>query len=50
MRPRTVGLPDDQEVVAAVPGPAEHLNLKTHPRVERIVDANQLYTLFAGSM
>ena len=50
MRPRTVGLADDQEVVGAVPGSAEHLDFKTHPRVEWIVDANQLYTLFAGSM
>jgi len=50
MRPRTVGLPDDQKVVGAVPGPTEHLDFKTHPRVEWIVDANQLYTLFAGSM
>jgi hypothetical protein len=50
MRPRAVGLPDDQEVFGAVPGPAEHLDFKTHPRVERIVDANQLYALFAGSM
>lgn len=50
MRPRTVGLPDDQEVFGAVPGPAEHLDFKTHPRMEWIVDANQLYTLFAGSM
>jgi hypothetical protein len=50
MRPRTVGLPDDQEIVGAVPGPAEYLDFKTHPRMERIVDANQLDTLFAGSM
>jgi hypothetical protein len=50
MRPRAVGLPDDQEVVGAVPGPPKHLDLKTHPRVEWIVDANQLYPLFAGSM
>jgi hypothetical protein len=50
MRPGAVGLPDDQEVVGAVPGPAKHLDLKTHPRVEWIVDANQLYPLFAGSM
>lgn len=50
MRPGAVGLPNDQEVVGAVLGPAEHLDLKTHPRVERIVDANQLYPLFAGSM
>ena len=33
-----------------MPHTAENLDLKTHPRVERIVDANQLYTLFAGSM
>jgi len=50
MRPRAVGLPDDQVVVAAVPGSAEHLDLMTRPRMERIVDANQLYELFAGSM
>ena len=50
MRPRAVRLPDDQEVVAAMPDTAENLDLNTHPRVERIVDANQLYTLFAGSM
>jgi hypothetical protein len=50
MRPRTVGLPDDHEVVAAVPGPAEHLDVKSRPRVEWIVDANQLYALFAGTM
>jgi hypothetical protein len=40
----------DKEVVRAVPGPTGHLDFKTHPRVEWIVDANQLYTLFAGSM
>jgi hypothetical protein len=50
MCPGAVGLPDDQIVVRAVPGSAQHLNLVTHPRVEWIVDANQLYTLFAGSM
>jgi hypothetical protein len=50
MCPGAVGLTDYQEVVGAMPGPAEHLDFKTHPRVERIVDANQLYTLFAGSM
>jgi hypothetical protein len=50
MRPGAVGLPDDQVVVGAVPRSAEHLDLMTHPRVERVVDANQLYALFAGSM
>ena len=50
MRPRAVGLPHDQEVLGAMPGSAEHLDLMTRPRVERIVDANQLYELFAGSM
>jgi hypothetical protein len=50
MRPGAIGLPDNQEVVRAVPGSAQHFNLITHPRVEWIVDANQLYTLFAGSM
>ena len=50
MRPRAVGLADDQEVVAAMPDTAEHLDFKTHARVEWIVDANQLYELFAGSM
>jgi hypothetical protein len=33
-----------------VPDSAEHLNLEANPRMERIVDANQLYALFAGSM
>jgi hypothetical protein len=50
MRPSAVGLPDDQKVIRAVPGSAEDFYLMTHPRVERIVDANQLYALFAGSM
>ena len=50
MRPRAVGLPDDQEIVGAVFGPAEYLDFKTHLRVEWIVDANKFYTLFAGSM
>jgi len=50
MRPGAIGLPDNQEVVGAVPGVAKHLDFKPHPRVEWIIDANQLYTLFAGSM
>lgn len=50
MRSRAVGLPDDQEVISAMPGSAKHLYFKTHPRMEWIVDANQLYALFAGSM
>jgi hypothetical protein len=50
MRPGAVGLPDDQEVLAAVPGSAQHLDLMTRSGMERIVDANQLYKLFAGSM
>lgn len=50
MRPGAVGLPDDQEIVDTVPGPAEHLDFKAHLRVEWIVDANEIYTLFAGSM
>ncbi len=50
MRPRAIGLPHDQEVVSAVPGPAEHFDFETYPEVEWIVDANQLYKLFAGSM
>jgi hypothetical protein len=50
MRPRAVGLPDDQEVLGAVPGSADHLDLMTRTRMEWIVDADQLYELFAGSM
>jgi hypothetical protein len=50
MRPRTVGLPDDQEVVDAQPGAAEHLDLMAHPGMKRVVDANPLYALFAGTM
>jgi hypothetical protein len=50
VRPRAVGLPNDQEVLDTVPGSAQHLDLMTRSRVERIVDANQLYELFAGSM
>jgi hypothetical protein len=50
MRPGAVGLPDDQEVLAAVPGSAQHLDLMTRSGMERIVDANHLYKLFAGSM
>jgi hypothetical protein len=50
MRSRAVGLKDDQEVISAMPGSAKHLDFKTHPRMEWIVDANQLYELFAGSM
>jgi hypothetical protein len=33
-----------------MPGSAEHLGLVTRPRMERIVDADQLYLLFAGTM
>lgn len=50
MRPRAIGLTDDQEVFGSMPDSAEHLNLMTRPRMERIVDASQLYELFAGSM
>jgi len=50
MRPRAVGLPHDQEVLGAMPGSAEYLYFMTRPRMERIVDADQLYELFAGSM
>jgi hypothetical protein len=46
MRPRTFRLPRDREVVRAVLGPAEHLDFKTHPRVEEgLGDAIQLYAL-----
>jgi hypothetical protein len=31
-------------------GSAEHLDLMASPRMERIVDADQLYELFAGTM
>jgi len=50
MRSGAVGLQDDQKVLGAVPGSAQHPHLMARPRVERIVDANQLYELFAGSM
>ena len=50
MRSRAVRLPDDEELFRAMPGSAEHLHLMARPRVERIVDANQLHELFAGSM
>jgi hypothetical protein len=50
MRPRAVGLSDDQELLGAVPGSAKYLDLMARTRMERIVDANQLYELFAGSM
>jgi hypothetical protein len=50
MRPRAVGLSDDKEVLRAVPRSAKYLDLITSTRMERIVDANQLYELFAGSM
>ncbi|MFM2068622.1 MAG: hypothetical protein RLZZ584_3531 [Pseudomonadota bacterium] len=50
MRSRAVGLAHDQEIVDTVLGSTEHLDVKTCPRVEWIVDANQLYKLFAGSM
>jgi hypothetical protein len=41
---------DDEKVLGAVPGSPEYFDLMTRPRVERIVDANQLDELFAGSM
>jgi hypothetical protein len=50
MCPCAVGLPNDQVVVRPVPGSAQHLDLFTHPRVEWVVNANQLNALFAGSM
>lgn len=31
-------------------GPTKHLDLIAHTRMERIVDADHLYELFAGSM
>lgn len=33
-----------------MPGSAEYFDLMTHLRMERVVDTNQLYELFAGSM
>jgi hypothetical protein len=50
MRPRAIGLSDDKEVFRAVPGSAKYLELMARTRMERIVDANQLNKLFAGSM
>ena len=50
MHPRAIGLPDDQEILGAEPGSPEHLYIMTRLRVKRIVDADQLNELFAGSM
>lgn len=50
MRPRAVGLTDNQEVFGSMPDSPEHLNLVTRTRMERIVDASQFDELFAGSM
>mgnify|MGYP001601540083 CR=1 len=50
MRSRAVGLPDDKEIVGAVSDPTEHLDFKARLRMEGIVDANNFYPLFAGSM
>jgi hypothetical protein len=50
MGSRAVGLTDDEEVSGAMPRSAEHLGFMTRPGVERIVDADQLHELFAGSM
>lgn len=50
MRSRAIGLPNDIEIVGAVFDPTEHLHFESHLRVEWIVDANNLYLLFAGSM
>jgi hypothetical protein len=49
-RSRAVGLSDHEEVLGAMLGSAEHLDLMASPRMERIVDADQLYELFAGTM
>lgn len=48
--PGAVGLANDQVIISAVPGSAQHRNVFAHPGVEGVVDANQLYALFAGSM
>jgi hypothetical protein len=47
---RAIRLPDDKEVGGAVFDPAEHLDFKARLRVKGIVDANNIYPLFAGSM
>jgi hypothetical protein len=50
MRSRAIGLLHDQEVLGTMPGLADHLDLMTRPRMERVVDANKPYELFAGTM
>jgi hypothetical protein len=50
VRSGAVGLQDDQKLLGAMPGSAQHLHLMARPWVKRIVDTNQLYELFAGSM
>ena len=48
MRTRAIRLPNDEEVLIAVPRSADHLDLLTSAVMERVVDANQLYELFHG--
>ena len=50
MRPRAIGLPDDQEVIDAQPRTAQHLDFLPGTRVVRVVDPRKLRTLFAGTM
>lgn len=50
MRSCSVRLSDDQEVLRAMAGSAENLDLIARARMERVIDANQLDSLFAGTM
>ena len=50
MRSCSVRLSNDQEVLRAMAGSAENLDLIARAGMERIVDANQLDSLFAGTM
>jgi hypothetical protein len=43
-------LPNDQEVFCAKPRPPEDFDLLSCTRMEGIVDANELFELFAGTM
>ena len=47
---RAVGLPNDEEVVLTDARSSNDFNLDARPRMERIVNANDLFDLFMGSM
>jgi len=50
VRPRAIGLTNDQEIIVTPMRPTEYLDFDARARVVGIVDANQLCELFAGTM